>query len=80
MYKTDDHNYRNTSEDLYFEITNTDILSRNSTNSLWFCNLTTENKYINTTEPLYFRSRLVDRDVPQFQIILDLFDYFGGIY
>lgn len=80
MNRTDDNTYRNTTEDLFFELTNTDINPRNTTGSLWFNNLTVDNKYINTSNILYYRTRLVKRDVPEFQIILDIFDYFGGIY
>lgn len=80
MHETRTHTYRNTTEDLFFELTNTDINPRNTTGSLWLNNMTIDNKYINTSEMLYYRSRLVDREVPEFQILLDLFDYFGGIY
>ena len=80
MNRTDDHIYRNITEDLFFELTNTDIQPRNTTGSLWLYIFTQYYKYINTSDVLYFRSRLVDRNIPEFQILIDLFDYFGGIY
>lgn len=80
MLNKRDNVYRNTTQVLSFELTNTDINPRNTTGSLWFDNFTVDNEYINTTEILYYRSRLVDRDIPEYAIILDIFDYFGGIY
>lgn len=78
--KTRDNTYSNTTEVLSFELTNTDINPRNTTGSLWFDNFTVDNEYINTTETLHYRARLVNKDIPQYVIIIDLFDYFGGIY
>ena len=75
-----DNDYKNTTEILSFELTNDSITPRNTTGSLWLYNNEQENKYINTSDMLYFRSRLVSVDVPEYAIILDIFDYFGGIY
>lgn len=75
-----DNSYRNTTEILYFDLLTDSLSIKNTTDSLWFYNNEQENSYINTSDMLLFRSRLVSRDVPEYRIVLDLFDYFGGIY
>lgn len=80
MFRTDTNNYRNTTETLEFELTNDSINPRDTTDILWFYNNIQDYKYINTSDTLYYRARLVHREVPVYQIVLDFFDYFGGIY